>query len=61
MHRISHSPRSDDINNIVTHITIARQRLGKHVPEVTLSTMEENMLLGSGSLGMFLQQRIGVQ
>jgi hypothetical protein len=36
-------------------MTIARQRLGKHVPEITLSTIEGYPLLGSGSLGTFPQ------
>jgi hypothetical protein len=45
--------------NIVMQMTIDRQRLGKRVHEVTLSTMEEHPLLGSESLGTFPQQRIG--
>jgi hypothetical protein len=28
------------LNDIVTHMTIARQRLGKHIPGVTLSKIE---------------------
>jgi hypothetical protein len=32
--------------HIVTHMTPARQRLGKHVPEVTLSTIEKNLEAG---------------
>jgi hypothetical protein len=31
--------------DIVTHMTIARQRLSKHIPGVTLSTIGENPLL----------------
>jgi hypothetical protein len=42
-------------------MTIARQRLGKRVPEVTLSTMEGCPLLGSEPLGTFPQQRIDTQ
>jgi hypothetical protein len=42
-------------------MTIARQRLGKYVPEVTLSTVEGRPLLGNGSLDAFPQQRIGTQ
>jgi hypothetical protein len=34
-------------------MTIARQLFGKHIPEVTLSTVEEPPLLGSKSLGTF--------
>jgi hypothetical protein len=32
----------------MTHMTIARQLLGKHIPEVTLSTMESRPLPGNG-------------
>jgi hypothetical protein len=35
------------------HMTIARQRFGKHISEVTLSTVEEHPLLGSKSVGTF--------
>jgi hypothetical protein len=38
-------PRISSIN-IVTHMTPAMQRLGKHVPEVTLSTTEESLKAG---------------
>jgi hypothetical protein len=31
---------------IVTHMTPARQRLGKHAPKVTLSTTEESLKAG---------------
>jgi hypothetical protein len=31
---------------IVTHMTPARQRIGKHVPEVTLSTTEGHLKAG---------------
>jgi hypothetical protein len=31
-------------------MSIARQRLGKHIPEVTFSTIEGNQLLGNGSI-----------
>jgi hypothetical protein len=48
-------------NNNVTHITIARQRLGKHIPEVMLSTKEGHPLPGNGSLNIFPQQRISTQ
>jgi hypothetical protein len=34
----------------VTHMTIARQRLGKHIPGVTLSTIKGHPLLGNGSI-----------
>jgi hypothetical protein len=33
-------------SNIVTHMSIARQRLGKNIPEVKISTIEEHPLLG---------------
>jgi hypothetical protein len=33
--------------HIVTHMTIAGQRLGKHIPEITLSTTEGHQLLGN--------------
>jgi hypothetical protein len=36
----------------------SRQRLRKHIPEVTLSTVEGHPLPGSGSLNTFPQQRI---
>jgi hypothetical protein len=38
--------------NIVTNMTTARQRFGKHIPEVTQSTAVR-LLLGSKSLGTF--------
>jgi hypothetical protein len=47
--------------NIVTLMTIARQRFGKQISEVTLSTVEGQPLLGSKSLGTFPWQRIGMQ
>jgi hypothetical protein len=34
----------------VTHMNIARQRLGKHIPEVTLSIIEGHPLLGNGPI-----------
>jgi hypothetical protein len=37
--------------NIVTHMTIARQRFGKYIPNITQSTVEGPPLLGSKSLG----------
>jgi hypothetical protein len=37
-------------NDIVTHMPIARQRLGKHIPQVTLSTIEEHPLLSNGTI-----------
>jgi hypothetical protein len=49
------------INSIVTHMAIARQRLGKNSLEVTLSTTEGHPLLGNGSLNTFPQQRISTQ
>jgi hypothetical protein len=33
---------------IVTHMSIARQQLGKHIPEVTLSTIERHQLADNG-------------
>jgi hypothetical protein len=36
--------------HIVTNMTIATQRFGKHVPEVTLSTVEGRLLLDNGLL-----------
>jgi hypothetical protein len=36
--------------NIMTHMTIDRQRLRKTIPEVTLSTMEGFPLLGNRPL-----------
>jgi hypothetical protein len=43
----------DNIHS-VTHMTIARQRFGKHIPEVTQSTDEGLTLLGSKLVGTFL-------
>jgi hypothetical protein len=37
-------------HNIVTHMPIARQRFGKHIPEITLSTIEGYILLGNGPI-----------
>jgi hypothetical protein len=34
-------------NDIVTHMVIARQRRGKHIPGVTLATVEGLPLLGN--------------
>jgi hypothetical protein len=48
-------------DNIVMHMTIARQRLSKRVPVVTLTTMEGRPLLGKGSLNTFPQQRRSTQ
>jgi hypothetical protein len=31
----------------MTHMTIARQRLGKHIPKVSLSTIQGHQLLGN--------------
>jgi hypothetical protein len=39
---------------IVTNITIATQRFGKHIPEVKQSAVEGPPLMGSKSLGTFL-------
>jgi hypothetical protein len=36
--------------HIVTYMTIVRQRLGKHFPQVTLSTIEGQPLLGNGPI-----------
>jgi hypothetical protein len=38
---------------VVTNMTIARQQFGKHIPEVTQSTVEGPTLLGSKLLGKF--------
>jgi hypothetical protein len=35
---------------ILTHIPNTRQRLGKHIPEVTLSTIEREPFLGNGPI-----------
>jgi hypothetical protein len=44
----------------VTYMPIARQRFGKHIPEVTLSTIG-HPLLGNGTINMHSwQQRDGV-
>jgi hypothetical protein len=40
-------------DNIVPHMTIARQRFDKHISEVTLSTVEGHLLLCSRSVGTF--------
>jgi hypothetical protein len=37
----------------VTHMTSARQRLDKHVPEITLSTTERRPLLGKALLSAY--------
>jgi hypothetical protein len=37
---------------IVKRMSIARQRLSKHIPEVTLSTVEGYPLLGNGPINM---------
>jgi hypothetical protein len=50
-----------DIKNTVTHMTIVRQRLGKHIPEFTLSTIEGRSLLGNRLLDTFPQQRINTR
>jgi hypothetical protein len=36
--------------NIVTHMPIARQRLGKHIPEITFSTIQGHPLRGNGPI-----------
>jgi hypothetical protein len=38
------------------HMTIARQRLGKNIPEVKLSTVEGYPLLGNEPINKLLQQ-----
>jgi hypothetical protein len=43
-----------DSQNIVTHMTIARQLLGKNIPEVSLSTMERYPLLGNKPMNTWL-------
>jgi hypothetical protein len=42
-------------------MTIDRQRLGKHIPEVTLSIVEGHPLLGNESLDTFPQQQISTK
>jgi hypothetical protein len=42
-------PRQTLEHSIVTHMTIARQRFGKHISEVTLSKVKENPLLASNN------------
>jgi hypothetical protein len=42
--------------DIVKHMTIARQRLGKHILKVMLSTKEGHPLPGNGPLNKFPQQ-----
>jgi hypothetical protein len=39
-------------NIIVTHMPFGRQRLGKHIPKITLSTIEGHPLLGNGPINM---------
>jgi hypothetical protein len=41
---------SEEMVHIVTHMTIARQRFGKHIPGVTLSKIEGYKLLGKGPI-----------
>jgi hypothetical protein len=48
-------------DHIVTHMTTARQRGGKHVPKVTLSKVEGHPLLGNESLNTFPLPRISSQ
>jgi hypothetical protein len=45
------------IINIVTHMTIARQRLGKYIPGVTLSTVEGYPSLGNGIINTHSRTR----
>jgi hypothetical protein len=40
--------------DIVMRVTIARQRLGKNIPEVKLSTIEGHPLLGKKNKHAFL-------
>jgi hypothetical protein len=42
------------LEDIVTHMTIARQRLGKDIPEVTLSIIEVHPLLGNEPINTLL-------
>jgi hypothetical protein len=42
-------------------MTIAGQRLGEHIPEVTLSAVEGHLLPGNGSLHTFPQHAIKVE
>jgi hypothetical protein len=44
--------------NIVTHMTIARQQLGKHNPGVTLSTKEGHPSLGNRPINPFPWRQI---
>jgi hypothetical protein len=50
----------DLVESVVTHMLIARQRLGKHIPEVTLSTIEGHPLLGNGPINTHYLQQAGV-
>jgi hypothetical protein len=45
----------------VTHMTIVRKRLSKHILEVTLSTTEGHPLPGNRSLNTSPQQQISTQ
>jgi hypothetical protein len=41
---------TNSLHYTVTHMTIARQRLNKHIPKITLSTTEGHPLLGKGPI-----------
>jgi hypothetical protein len=41
----------------VTHTTIARHWLGKHIPEVKIATIEGQALLGNGPINMHSRQQ----
>jgi hypothetical protein len=44
-------------NHIVTHMPFAGQRLGKHITEFTLSTIEWHPLLDNGEINFHSQQQ----
>jgi hypothetical protein len=48
--KCAHPSRTFSFDNIVTHMTIAGQRLGTRIPEVTLSTIEGYPVLGNGAI-----------
>jgi hypothetical protein len=45
------------LEDIMTYMPIARQRLGKHIPDVTLSTLKGHLLLGIGQSTRILDKR----
>jgi hypothetical protein len=53
---VQHLP-SQCQDNIVTHMTIAKQMLGKHIPEVTLSTIEGHPFLSNETINIYSSQQ----